>query len=517
MVASRKMSNMPLNSPRASSDIDGMSPQTSVPLEPQDLHPLNMGMERRKRTRTGCVNCSRRRRKCDEAKPTCTGCKRRGDECQWRMLGAFRDSNTKVLESDHPSMSQGVAASKNKRQGIFKILNSVPKTSRAKSAPKKQGHGASEPVHEPSPPLYLDTSATPVPVCATENTPDPTTPSLTNEIRSPNPAPNLGLSPPYSSDTSSHLSQKSIQNNSPGHTGCMINGHYVGPHAVSPQPDYPPTIQCDSNTLPQSRDDSSQIHNSSPEYMIDGLNGLGGLTQSAPFHSSLTGSYQTVPSPLFGHNIFSDPADLVNDVFLPGSAYEALHTALRNRQLWTALPDIPNRRSSQDSIPPVHSPVEFGTAGTISRTERQSRTLEYSRRFELSAEREHILWGNYLNEICSWVSCLCGLHHIENPSNSGKLDMFDNHRHFASTFPQMAKSSTHLRYSILALSARQLERQQNRKSQSESLYLYQEAIHLLLPELECKTTPVIASCVILCVLEMLSCRYPSCHYRALQI
>ena len=86
--------------------------------------------------------------------------------------------------------------------------------------------------------------------------------------------------------------------------------------------------------------------------------------------------------------------------------------------------------------------------------------------------------------------------------------MFDNNRHFASTFPQMAKSSTHLRYSILALSARQLERQQNRKSQSESLYLYQEAIHLLLPELGSKTTPVIASCVILCVLEMLSCGYP---------
>lgn len=83
--------------------------------------------------------------------------------------------------------------------------------------------------------------------------------------------------------------------------------------------------------------------------------------------------------------------------------------------------------------------------------------------------------------------------------------MFDSHRHFASTFPQMAKSAPHLRYSILALSARQIERKQNEKSQSESLSLYQEAIHLLLPELESKTTPVIASCVILCVLEMLSC------------
>lgn len=87
--------------------------------------------------------------------------------------------------------------------------------------------------------------------------------------------------------------------------------------------------------------------------------------------------------------------------------------------------------------------------------------------------------------------------------------MFDNHRHFASTFPQMSKSAPHLRYSILALSARQMERKQNEKSQSESLSLYQEAIHLLLPELESKTTPVIASCVILCVLEMLSCTSPS--------
>lgn len=76
----------------------------------------------------------------------------------------------------------------------------------------------------------------------------------------------------------------------------------------------------------------------------------------------------------------------------------------------------------------------------------------------------------------------------------------------------MAKTAPHLRYSCLALSARQLERQQNAKSQSESLSLYQEAIHLLLPELESKTTPVIASCVILCVLEMLSCMDIFSHY-----
>jgi hypothetical protein len=46
---------------------------------------------------------------------------------------------------------------------------------------------------------------------------------------------------------------------------------------------------------------------------------------------------------------------------------------------------------------------------------------------------------------------------------------------------------------------------ENSKSLSESLALYQEAIHLLLSELQTKNAAVIASCVILCVLEMMSC------------
>jgi hypothetical protein len=70
----------------------------------------------------------------------------------------------------------------------------------------------------------------------------------------------------------------------------------------------------------------------------------------------------------------------------------------------------------------------------------------------------------------------------------------------------MARHTSHLKYSILALSARQNEMKQNSKSLSESLALYQQAIHHLLPELQTKGTAVIASCVILCVLEMMSCK-----------
>ena len=400
IVKISQMSNTPLNSPRAGNDSDRRNSQTCAPPESQDPDSKNSGAERRKRTRTGCVNCSRRRRKCDEVKPTCTGCKRRGDKCQWRMLGAFRDSNIKVLESDHPSMSQGVSANKNKRQSRFKILNTAPNTPRRKSATKQQAQGASEEglLHEQTPLPASNISATKVPVADAQTPADPISPLITNEIPGPSPAVNQGLSPPYSSDTSSHLSQKTIHNRPPRNIDNEINVNDLGLQTASPHSRYPPTIPCAFKTLPQSRDDSSHPYNSSPEYVIDDLNGLRDFDHSAQFHSSVTGSYQTVPSPLFNHNVFSDPADLVNDVFLPGSAYEALHTTLRNRQLWTARPDIPSRRSSQDSVSPVHTPIAFSDVGSFSRTQREPR------RFELSPEREHVLWENYLNEICSWVS-----------------------------------------------------------------------------------------------------------------
>ncbi|KAL5339516.1 fungal-specific transcription factor domain-containing protein [Aspergillus crustosus] len=368
----------------------------------------------RKRARTGCVNCSRRRRKCDEIKPTCTGCKRRGDRCQWRVLGAFRDANIQVLEPEHPSMSQAISRP-SRRQGKFKVL--TIESSRPKEG-KSNGSGLNQEREKTTP-----TNA--VPLSIPSSTP----------IRVPafSPSPTPGISIPI---------------------------HRTDERFPSPEPMIQ-DLTSPSNSTNFTSNDTTQAYISSPEFIVDELTSL----------HNLSSSYPVMTPPLLDSNVFPYPSNLATDIFLPGSAYEALHTALRNRQLWTARPDKPSRPGSPTSAP-IH-------------TRSESRTrLE---RFELSPDRENILWQNYLNEICLW------------------LDMFDNHRHFASTFPQMAKSAPHLRYSILALSARQIERKENEKSQSESLSLYQEAIHLLLPELGSKTTPVIASCVILCVLEMLSC------------
>ena len=88
-----------------------------------------------------------------------------------------------------------------------------------------------------------------------------------------------------------------------------------------------------------------------------------------------------------------------------------------------------------------------------------------------------------------------------------QLDKFDNESHFQQNLTARAKVHSHLRFSMLALSARQLERKHPERSSSASLALYQEAVHQLVPQLQTKLTDVVASCVVLCVLEMMSCEY----------
>lgn len=48
----------------------------------------------------------------------CVGCKRRGEKCQWRILGSFREANLKVLEPEHPSMKQSASRKQNNK---FKV------------------------------------------------------------------------------------------------------------------------------------------------------------------------------------------------------------------------------------------------------------------------------------------------------------------------------------------------------------------------------------------------------------
>ncbi|KAL4895608.1 hypothetical protein BDV59DRAFT_191556 [Aspergillus ambiguus] len=364
-------------------------------------------------------------------------------------------------------MNQPVS-SRNRRQSRFKILNVHPPSPR-----RHEGNGIKDQQQHEHEHDQETTSGTAAP------------PSQVDEIHldrpSPSPLPDsIPSHPPYHAEPSSHRRSPSLSTEA----SFVPAGHHPSPTSAGLDS---PTNHRAPDQYPRDDPAGHPYMQSSPDgFVVSELTALRNLSgNTAPFGPPRSETYPAITSPLFDHSVFSDPVSFADDIFVPGSAYEALHTALRNRQLWTARPDIPSRTSSPVSVP------GFGAVAVDQKwpdTGRHHRR-QPSRGFDLSPDRENVLWQNYLNEICLWT----------------QLDMFDSHRHFASTFPQMAKCAPHLRYSILALSARQIERKQNEKSQSESLSLYQEAIHLLLPELESKTTPVIASCVILCVLEMLSC------------
>lgn len=198
-------------------------------------------------------------------------------------------------------------------------------------------------------------------------------------------------------------------------------------------------------------------------------------------------SNQQTSTPFLEQSIFDYQQD---GIFWPGSAYQEFHSTLRDHLIYTARSNAPTRRGTPE---PAQLELNFnerqarkhGADGN--KTDSDPESDRPSKPPEITPQREYILWKAWIDEVAPW------------------LDKFDNNRHFEHKIPMIAKSTPHLKNSILALSARQIEMKENSKSLSESLALYQEAIHLLLPELQSKNTAVIASCVILCVLEMTSC------------
>lgn len=84
--------------------------------------------------------------------------------------------------------------------------------------------------------------------------------------------------------------------------------------------------------------------------------------------------------------------------------------------------------------------------------------------------------------------------------------MFDTQCFFRIQLPALARNFPALLSAVLAISARQMERKEGIRDSFESLELYQEAIRLLSPLLQVRNPKVVAACVLLCCLEMMSAR-----------
>ncbi|KAL6158580.1 hypothetical protein ACJQWK_03119 [Exserohilum turcicum] len=216
--------------------------------------------------------------------------------------------------------------------------------------------------------------------------------------------------------------------------------------------------------------------------------------------------YVSMPTPADIESIWSSPvttAYLDDSIFLPGSAYLDAHSTFRNHLKQEVRSNDATREASPDPSRNTQTwtvDVNFDPLGTRRNTHLpfdptlgEGPSVTQSSMLQLSQEEEFELWKNWLDEIAPWI------------------DKFDDERHFQQKLPILARSHDHLRYSMLALSARQLERKNHSRHTERSLALYQRAIQLVLPQLHTRSTPVIATCVVLCVLEMQSSSAKAWH------
>ncbi|KAF4435738.1 hypothetical protein F53441_13442 [Fusarium austroafricanum] len=370
-----------------------------------------------KRTRSGCLNCRRKKRKCDEGRPACGTCRRRNESCEWGLKIAFRAEHAQCLNARHPSMRK-MARRRPPRE--FEILDVTDEVIR-----DYNGAETDEEADEAD--------------CTHTQT---------------------------SASGRSHL----IVSERPS----GINGY------VSVQ--RPPLVDTSSPTSQR------QTENAVADLLYFSQNGQS--HSSVEIDPALQVSIETVPIDIITEYPYIDqmqaftPEGVSEDgIFLPGSAYHELHSTLRNHLIQETRSTVPTRSTTP------HIEVESAPRSvSLEETEVTIPIQEFqpSQAPLLSQQEECTLWKNYFDEIAPW------------------LDKFDRDRHFQQIIPTMSKDNDHLRYSMLALSARQLELKHTLPT-SRSLALYQEAIHMLLPHLPTRGTAVIATCVILCVLEMLSC------------
>lgn len=328
----------------------------------------------KKRSRNGCLNCRRKRRKCSETKPTCEGCQTRAEVCEWGVKVSFRPENAQTVGKEHHALFRRTSSASRSFQ-IVDVTNEVARDYMA----EPNGDGLDE---QPEP-VALEQS----------------------------PPAEIPAEPVLEAPTSSFFGM-----------------------SMAPTP---------INT---------------------GSSGLNGMAFLSPHHSETS--------------LFED------GIFVPGSQYQELHAEFRSRLFDTAHSVAPSRRPSTDLTGTGLDILDGGPEPELD----TNGVAEESRRLaQLTPEQEYILWQNYITEVAPW------------------MDKFDINRHFELVLPMLAKDAEHLKYSILALSARQLELKERKKDLSCSLALYQHAIHLLTPMLYLRNTVVLASSVVLGVLEMLSC------------
>ncbi|KAL0930613.1 uncharacterized protein CTRU02_214688 [Colletotrichum truncatum] len=483
--------------PRQPSPADDGKTQSAPPptADPDpDLQPPP-AKKKRTRTRTGCLNCRRKKRKCDEGRPACGGCSRRKERCEWGIKVTFRAENAQTILQNHPSMRK---ARRPPPRRHFEILDVTNEVIRDYHLPPGFHDYESEPEPEPDSLSPIEEEVRHRQSYEDEEDKTFDSPvSYTNSTVGGHTVSNAGSSTARRTLSSSGPSSAPTDHVHISGYGSLLTPSTRRDDDISDKGHSHGGDRMDFQASPSS---TSQLVTDNAVANLIYLS-QGGAGQGPHDHPS-TSSVSRLPvttlalDPLmdapfdFMDQMFTPEGSYEDGIFLPGSAYHELHSTLRNHLIQEVRSNGPTRPASPASGQNSRRRSVDASSGETSSGEALDAGGELSSDHEppfLPLDEECALWKNWVDEISPW------------------LDKFDNQRHFQHSLPTMARSHDHLRYSMLALSARQLELKDTSRPTDQSLALYQEAIHLLLPQLSTRTTAVIASCVVLCVLEMASC------------
>ncbi|OBT91547.2 hypothetical protein VE01_10447 [Pseudogymnoascus verrucosus] len=486
---------------------------------------------KRTRGRNGCLNCRQRRKKCDERKPVCSKCSSRGESCEWdtgikfrnrgidasppsmrRFGGNRRPPNegqtddirfeTRILRttcSNNPLNNERCASSEEPHVS----MSLAPKQQRLRIRHEPRGEvnlsapDNSQDIHGPT--MGSDGWATDLnevnddSVISTRNRTDQSSPHSILALNHTRSVGSINRSPP-------ELSRDGVYKQHTAPTGGTAAP--LLDQALSRPSPHTSTIDAFVSTTEELEPAGIFNANGDP-YLLDidlveleALDYLIANPTDAELFSTNMNQIESLPWPPDGNcevlptDHISADSPHIYSTYYPNTIYEELHTVLHNYMVQTARTTMMTRQGTPNATSEAASrarndPVttQYVSQASLMDAGALKRLPEGTK---LTDRRELELWQNYLDEVAVW------------------LDMFDVERHFQLRIPMMAKSSEHLRYSILALSARQAERKDPGKPATESLTLYQKAIELIVQELHSLDTAVIASCVLLCVLEMMS-------------
>jgi hypothetical protein len=479
----------------------------------------------RTRGRNGCLNCRRRRKKCDEKKPTCGKCSATGETCEvddrliFRSIGLGHchpsqgESRTWGPYENHevqsPEKTRSPCESADAVQIISIDVNQSTEGSQCKRRRIHNGKSRNafnltpgQPeddllnryslIDNPSHDIDSSTSVTSevLSTITCHNTKD-----SEQRYRRHNRGPAHDVVTQHGQNCASDEVSLISSEDTRGNMYAREDGSYSNDQR---QLSYPSNSAQTSSRVASSHSGMRRSPGSSNE----GFSG----DPTKPRNLSIPVECRVPPAQRYNScsSALDDSVSGImnqseyNDFDYSHATYQDLHATLYKHMVETAQNNVFTRQASPAEEVPVESSITNGLS--ISHRTLAAQSVDISRSvcgemaadhlplnsLKMSQHRQLELWRNYLDEVAVW------------------LDMFDNDRHFQFSIPLLAKSADHLQYAILALSSRQLERKSFDESNTESLGLYQEAIKLIIKELYTLDTAVIASCVLLCVLEMMS-------------